>query len=215
MKTISKLMLALMLTPVLAITQAAAATFQEGESYQLVVPPQPTSDEKKIEVVEIFSYLCPHCHRFQPLVDRWLKNAPDNVVFVRMPAIFNQNMLLYARAYYAADALDVLDDVHMALFDAIHREKRRLNTADAIGEVFVENGVAKKDFEKAFRSFAVESKVRRAMELTRRYAIAATPSIIVNGKYRLDPGMPKTAPQGTAGMFNVTDYLIKLDSSGS
>lgn len=191
---------------------AVAAPFEEGVNYKPVVPAQPTSNEEKIEVVEVFSYLCPHCHRFQPVIERWANQAPDNVEFVRMPAIFNSRLVIYARAFYAAEALGVLDSVHKPFFDALHMEKRAINDEQAIFDLMGELGVDVEAYQKAFRSFAVEAKVRRAAELTRRYGIEATPSVVVDGRYRMDPGMGK---QGFRGVINVVDHLVEQAQTGS
>lgn len=201
----------LMLVPFFALTSVNAAQLQEGTNYLAITPPQPTSaDEGMIEVVEIFSYGCSHCHRFEPIIERWLKTKPDNVKFVQLPAIFNGTLAMYARAFYAAEALGALDKIHKPFFEAIHLQKRRMNTEAEIADLFAENGVDKKDFEKAFRSFAVEAKVRRASELGRRYGVQATPSMVVNGKYITDPG--KT--NGFQGMINTVNALVEKENKG-
>ena len=191
---------------------AVAAPFEEGVAYRAVVPAQPTANEEKVEVVEVFSYLCPHCHKFQPVIERWADKADDDVEFVRMPAVFNTRMVIYARAFYAAEALGVLDQVHKPFFDAIHMEKKAVNNEQAIFDLMGELGVDVEAYQKAFRSFAVEAKVRRAAELTQRYGIEATPSVVVNGRYRMDPGMAK---QGFRGVINVVDHLVKQERADS
>lgn len=200
------LMLLLALVPVVG---PQAAQLKEGTTYMAIVPAQPTSvEDGKVEVVEIFSYGCSHCHRFEPMLERWLKNKPDNVEFVRLPAIFNATLALYARAYYAAEALGVLDQIHQPFFEAIHLQKRNMNSVEAITELFEENGVDAEQFDKAFRSFAVEAKVRRAAELGKRYGVRATPSMVVDGKYITDPG--KTG--GFRGMIDVVNTLVEKES---
>ena len=202
----------LMLIPFFAMTSVNAAQLQEGTTHLAITPAQPTSaEEGVIEVIEVFSYGCSHCHRFEPILERWLKTKPDNVKFVQLPAIFNNTLALYARAFYAAEALGVLDKIHKPFFEAIHMQKRRMNTEAEIAELFAEHGVDQKKFEKAFRSFAVEAKVRRAAELGRRYGVQATPSMIVNGKYITDPG--KT--NGFQGMINTVNALIEQEKKGS
>ncbi len=201
----------LFMVPFFAANTAMAAA-QEGLNYKMIVPAQPTATGDKIEIIEIFSYGCSHCHRFEPVLERWLKNKSDNIEFIHMPAIFNQQLALYARAFYAAQALGVLDKVHMPFFDAIHLQKRRLDTEEAIADLFEENGVDREKFSKAFRSFSVEAKVKRAAELGRRYGVQATPSMVVNGKYITNPG---DARQGFRGMLNTVDELIAKESKGS
>jgi len=199
----------LMLASLFFMPSVNAAQLQEGSTHLAITPAQPTSaDEGMIEVVEIFSYGCSHCHRFEPMLERWLKTKPANVKFVQLPAIFNGTLAMYARAFYAAEALGVLDKIHTPFFEAIHLQKRRMNTEAEIAGLFAEHGVDQKKFEKAFRSFAVEAKVRRAAELGKRYGVQATPSMVVNGKYITDPG--KT--NGFQGMVDVVNQLVKQES---
>lgn len=194
-----------------AFTSAAgaAAEISAGVNYQLVQPAQPTGDSEKVEVIEMFWYGCPHCHRFQAHIDRWLKSKPANVDYIRLPVILRENWALHARAFFAAQALGVLDQIHKPLFEAIHNEKRRLNTEKKLMEFFAEHGVSNDDFRKVFASFAVDSKVRRAHQLARKYGIQGTPSVVVNGKYRIDTGMAK---QGFRGMIKTIDHLITVES---
>ena len=183
-----------------------SATFEEGRNYQRIVPAQPTEAGKgKIEVVELFWYACPHCYRFQPYLARWLKNKPADVVYRRMPAIFSDRWALLGRAFCTAQALGIVDRIHQPLFDAIHAEKRRMDSEEALMAFFAEQGVSNDDFRKTFHSFAVDAKVRRAREMSRRYQAQATPSVVINGKYILNP-------DNSDGNFNtmikIMDYLI-------
>ncbi|RMD71961.1 MAG: thiol:disulfide interchange protein DsbA/DsbL, partial [Gammaproteobacteria bacterium] len=121
---------------------SAEKSFDEGIEYELVTPPQPTEDPSKIEVLEFFWYGCPHCYHAEPLVEAWLKRKPEDVVFRRMPAIFTNPLWeLHARAYYTAEALGIVDKIHRPLFDAIHKERRPMNTEKDIEAFFAEHGV--------------------------------------------------------------------------
>lgn len=201
LKPFFRWLLPLLLVPALA----QAADFQEGINYTRIIPPQPTESKGKIEVVELFWYGCPHCHRFQPYLERWAKQAPADVQYRRMPATLAEHWTILARAYYTAEALGVLDKTHKALFDAIHAQKRRLDTEERLADFFAEHGVSKDDFKKTFTSFAVEAKVRRAAEMTRRYNTEATPSVVVNGKYIINSGQ---ADGNFNTMLKVIDYLV-------
>ncbi|HHH35668.1 MAG TPA: thiol:disulfide interchange protein DsbA/DsbL [Gammaproteobacteria bacterium] len=183
---------------------SADTAFREGVDYVRIVPAQPTSDPARIEVVELFWYGCPHCHRFQPYLERWLEHKPKDVAYVRMPAILRDSWALLARAFYTSQVLGRLDELHKPLFDAIHKEKRKLNDEAAVAAFFAEHGVDAVEFRKVFHSFAVDSKVRRALQMTRRYRVQGTPSIVVNGKYLTDPGMAR----GFDRMIQVMDYLV-------
>lgn len=187
---------------------ALSPVFAAGDGYEMVTPPQPTTTKDKVEVVELFWYGCPHCYRLEPYVKRWLKKKPANVKFVRMPGMFRPSWEIHGRAYYAAEILGVVDKVHEPMFEAIHEQKRRLNNEAAIMALFKQHGVSEKDFKRVFRSFAVETKLRRAKDMGRRYGIKGVPAIIVNGKYR-------TSPQeagGNAKIFRVVNKLIKQES---
>lgn len=185
---------------------AQAASYEEGTDYQRIVPAQPTeAPNGKVEVVEMFWYGCPHCFRFQPYMERWAKNLPADVEYRRMPAILGENWAFLAKAYYTAEALGITERVHRPLFDAIHAQKRRMDSEERLQEFFVEQGVSKEDFKKTFNSFWVDAKVRNAAEMSRRYQTQATPSVVINGKYIVNP-------DNTHGNFNtmikVMDYLI-------
>lgn len=198
----------LLMMPLLA-TAAGPVKYQEGQAYQKIVPAQPTANPEKIEVVEVFWYGCPHCHRFQPYIERWLLSEPANVEFIRLPAILNERWAIHARAYYAAEALGVLERVHGKLFDAIHVGKERLDTEQSLADFFARNGVDRAEFLEAFNSFAVNSKVSRARELTRRYGIDGTPAVVINGKYRSSP-----ASAGSyEALIDVMDYLIAREAA--
>ena len=205
-----KLFMAVLLTAMLS--NVATAEINEGFDYKRVSPAQPTITKTKIEVVELFWYGCPHCFNFEPLLKDWLAKKPDNVVFVRIPAIFNPTWALHARAFYAAKSLGLFDDgkteFHEAMFDEIHKKKNHLHKKKDIQKIFSRFGVSKEDFENTFDSFAVNTKVNRAATLSKRYQLDGVPTIIVNGKYRTDGPMAG----GRKGMLKVLDFLIKKES---
>ena len=207
-----KLIKLTLLSLFLSVNTAWAASFTEGADYTRIIPPQPTNSADKIEVVEVFSYGCSHCFRFEPQLERWKKKLADDVDFTYMPAIFRSRggafdptMEVYAQAYYAAEALGVLDKVHMAFFNTIHVDKKPLNSHAAVLKVVEANGVDGKRFEKALTSFSVAAKVRRAKELIGRYRVQATPSMVVNGKYLTSP----TRQLSPRNMLKLVDQLIE------
>jgi thiol:disulfide interchange protein DsbA len=188
----------------------AAPAYKEKIHYELVLPAQPTSTGNKVEVVEMFWYGCPHCNSLEPYVDRWHKKIPAQAEFVRMPAIFRPEWELHARAYYTAEILGVLGKTHSAMFEAIHQQKRRLSTDAEIQKLFAEHGVSEQDFNRVFRSFAVEAKIRRAKDMSERYGIRGVPALIVNGKYRTSAQLAG----GNANIFQVVNHLVEQESQG-
>ncbi len=187
---------------------AGAAEIEEGKNYQVLATPVPTSIQDKIEVVEVFSYACPHCFNLEPTLEAWLKSGkPEQAAFVRVPASFSANYEVLARAYYTAQALGVLERVHAPLFDALHMHKRSLSNEAAIAGFFAEQGVDRDTFTKAWRSFEVDTKLRRAKQLTQQYRITGVPAIIVNGKYLTDVGMAGSPN----ALVEVINFLVKKE----
>ncbi len=194
------------------VSNMALASTDEGIEYKLVTPAQPTITTKKVEVVELFWYGCPHCYRLEPHMKEWLAKKPDNVVFYRIPAVFNPTWGLHARAFYTAKSLGLFDEgksaFHDAFFAEIHKNKKRLNKQGAIEAFFARFGVSSEDFNNTFHSFSVNTKVNRAAVLSKRYQADGVPTIIVNGKYRTDGPMGG----GHKGMLKIVDFLIKKES---
>ena len=186
----------------------ALAEYVEGTQYKRLAAPVPTVDASKVEVVELFWYGCPHCYRLEPDLKKWLKNKPANVVFVRVPAVFRPLWGFHAKVYYTAEVLGVLDQVNPAMFEAMHVQRRKLNSVDEVKALFAQYGVTSEKFDNAFNSFAVDAKVRRATDLTRRYGLEGVPALVINGKYVTDGVMA----HGHHGMLQVTDYLISKES---
>ncbi len=178
-----------------------------GETYAMVTPPQPTNDASKIEVVELFWYGCPHCFQLEPKVEQWQESLPEDVDFIRMPAILGPNWELLARAWYAAELLDATDKIHGPLFKALHVDRKRIARLDQLREFFIEQGVSAEDFDNTYNSFGVAAKVNRAKQMTQRYGINGVPAMIVNGKYRTNA----TLAGNEDAMFEVVNELIQQE----
>jgi thiol:disulfide interchange protein DsbA len=114
----------------------------------------------------------------------------------------------HAKVYYTAEVLGVLDQVHPAMFEAMHVQRRKMNSVDEVKALFAQHGVTSEKFDNALNSFAVDAKVRRATDLTRRYGLEGVPALVINGKYVTDGVMA----HGHNGMLQVTDYLISKES---
>lgn len=179
--------------------------YAAGEYYAVIQPPQPTDHPDRIEVMEVFSYACPHCFDFETYINAWLETKPDDVVFTRLPAIFNPIYENYARAYYTARALGILDDTHSDLFDAIHQSNQRFRSQEDLAAFYSAYGVNPDTYLSTANSFAVETKVNRAQVLAPRYGVRAVPTIIVNGKYRVQGGAPIRSYDE---LLDVVDYLV-------
>ena len=202
--------------PLLALTLAALAaplaaeTFREGVDYELVEPAQNTETGERIEVREIFWYGCPHCFDFEPFVERWLEDRPENVEFVRMPAVFRQTWAIHARAFYAARALGKLEAMHGPLFRAIHVERRKLFDRESIAAFAAGQGIDREAFDQAYDSFSVEGKARKAAQLSRSYGITGVPAVIVNGRYRTSGRMAGSYDR----LLKIIDFLVAKEREG-
>lgn len=193
-------------------TPPTSSQFKEGTNYSKVVPAQPTSvGPDKVEVLEIFWYGCGHCFALDPAVESWRgKGKPTYVEFARVPAMWNESTRMHARLFYTAELLGKLDQLHTPIFREINVKGNQLNTVEKISAFFRENGVGTDEFQKAFSSFAVESKLQRADFLNRRYRIESVPAVIVNGKYKTDLGMAG----GEQPLFSLINELANHEHGG-
>lgn len=195
-----------------ADAKPTSSRFREGTNYTKLVPAQPTSvGPGKVEVVEVFWYGCGHCYSLDPSIESWRsRGKPEHVEFVRVPAMWNDTLRMHARLFYTAELLGKLEELHTPIFREMHMKGNGLNTVEKITAFFRANGVSTDDFQKAFSSFAVESKLQRADFLNRRYRIDSVPAIIVNGKYKTDVGMAGGEPQ----LFQLIGELAAAEKGG-
>lgn len=209
-RNVLRLFLVLALCAPLLAPQLARASFDEGIDYKKIDPPQPTSAPTgKIEVDEMFWYGCPHCFHFEPKLLEWLKHKPKDVVFVRIPAVFPgpEHWAFGAKIFYTEKALGVLSKTHEAVFNAIHIDHQPMSTEAEVQKFFARHGVPAKEFNDAFHSFGVYTEVRRAADLSRRYQITGVPTLVVDGKYRVDADLAG----GQERMLKIVDFLIKKE----
>lgn len=205
----SKYTTPLALFTILLFSPLTFSAANNAQGYETLAAAQPTQDPQKIEVIEFFWYGCPHCYSFEPLVHKWLENKPKNVQFIRQPAIFSKLWGKHAKAYFTAEALDVVDKVHTDFFNAIQNQKKKLQTEDQLVEFFSAYGVKEQDFKDAYNSFFVDTKMRQAKEIQSRYGLQGVPAIIVNGKYKVTAKLAGSQEQ----MINVVNQLIAQESA--
>ncbi len=204
MKRIFALLLALALLP----AGLQAREIDEGIDYQVLTPALSSDPaEGKVEVMEIFWYGCPHCYHLEPRLKAWLAEQGDRVQLVRRPSALNPSWEIHARAYYAAQALDAVEKLHGPLFRAIHEERRRLNNEDELAKFAAEQGIDEQAFRNAFRSFYVETNVRRERLLNQRGFLNGVPAIVINGKYFADT----TISGGYDGLIEVMSHLVEKE----
>jgi thiol:disulfide interchange protein DsbA len=182
----SKLKALIGIVCVLVAGFAGAADLREGRDYTLLNPPQPT-ERGKIEVVEFFSYMCPHCAHFEPVLAPWVKALPKDVAFQRIPVVYRPQWEAPARLYYTLDTLNEVGRLHNAVFTAVHVEGSNLTSDAAVAEWAAKKGVDPRKFSDVYNSFTTQSKVQHAKQATAAYRIDGVPAIVVAGKYRTPP----------------------------
>jgi thiol:disulfide interchange protein DsbA len=174
--------------------QPALSQWKAGTNYQLLAAPQPTSVAAgRVEVDEVFWYGCGHCYALDPALETWKAQKPAYIDFVRIPVIWGQAHRQHAKLYYTLQALH-RPDLHTQVFDAIHQHGTPLSSRDDLEAraqqlAFLESkGVTEKEFNAAYDSMTVAVNMQRAEQLTKNYAIANVPTLIVSGKYSTSVG---------------------------
>ena len=188
-------------------SMAQSVEYEEGVHFSELQIPIRTRNPDKIEVAEYFSYGCPHCFEFEPLISAWHRNLPEDVEFIRTPAIWNEDYQVYAQTYYTIQALKVVDVVHTPIFNAIHNLRARLNSPQQMAGFLKDFGIAPEDFAKAYNSFGVRAGVQQADSRGKAYRSGGVPAIIINGKYRIEGGMAGS----NSNILRVADYLIEKE----
>jgi len=182
----------------------------EGTDYAVIPGGQPFEPRNgKIEVVEVFGFVCPACARLQPSLSPWKKKLPADVRFTYVPAAFGREWVPYAHAFYAAQGMGLDEKTHDAVFHAIHIEQSlpgegKQPDEQAIANFYGKYGVAPKTFLDAMHSFAIDGKLARAKQFIVDSGVEGTPTLIVDGKYRV---LGKTFDD----MLRITDQLIAAE----
>ena len=197
---------ALALAASLAVLAFGAAAQAPQQPYQVLSPPQPTEGGGKIEVIEFFWYGCPHCYTLEPAVNAWVKAAPKDVVFKRVPAVPSEQWGLLAYVYYTLEGMGLLEQYHSKVFDAVHKDSLNLGNRKIRETWLAKNGIDVAKYNEMEKSFSVASKVKRAAQLTAAYRVDGVPRVFVNGKYF-------TAPEFAGSMdriFPIVDQLVAM-----
>lgn len=193
----------------------------EGRDYFAIEPRHPQTSDGRVEVVEVFSYGCPGCNAFRVTASRIARDLPPNAVMIYLPVSFSpaENFPLFQRGYYAALKMGVAGKAHDAMFDAVWKSgylsnldpvtgaPRKSDTWPGLHEIatlYARYGIDPKDFVAVARSSLIEAEMRRADDLTRAYGIQALPTVVIDGRYRVDPISAGGYPQ----MQALTHWLV-------
>ena len=166
--------------------KSAAKTMlvQEGRHYQLIENPMPEEVPGKIVVTEIFSYSCPHCYNFHPLFERWKQGLSDDVAFRYIHSDWGGKAgKIYANIFYVEQQLGLVDEMHDAVYDRIHKKRLPLLSTKTIAKFFAQYGVDSETFNQLFNSFGSHTALKRSVNKIAHSGVTGTPSLVVNGRY--------------------------------
>lgn len=201
------LFLAFLLLPL----SAQAAKYEAGKHYEVLANPVRTLNQDKIEVMEMFSFSCVHCYRFEPMIQDWKKTIASDVDFVQSHVAWNPSVQTHAKIFYTIQFLgakpSTVRDLNHAAFDALNVDRLKLQDKKEIAGIFTKNGISEKQFSETFGSFGVENAVRMADARARSYGVSGTPEVMVNGKYRVSGSMAGS----NKDMLKVVDFLVEKE----
>jgi protein dithiol oxidoreductase (disulfide-forming) len=201
----------------LAAGAPAPTPLIEGQDYRELRPARPTSSPGKIEVLEFFSYGCPHCAKFSPLVSAWAAALPKDVVFKRLPVSYGRPAWMnLARAYYSLEATGDLKKLDALVFHAIHDEQQNLFDEQALADWVGRQGGDAARFTNAYASFGVNNQTVQADQMVEDFGIAAIPTLVVNGRYVVvSPPQSADEEQTFRELLSLTDKVIALARGGA
>jgi thiol:disulfide interchange protein DsbA len=197
-----------LLLPLAALAQPMAPGFREGVDYETLAQPIPTYAKGKIEIAEVFSYACVHCFHFQPEVNKFKQTMAKDVRWEYVPAAFGGHWDVFARAYFAAQILGVQQKTHDAVFNGIFvANKIKTGSPEELADLYASLGADRAKFLEAFNSPEATARLAKAREFGLRSGVQGTPTLIVNGKYRV-MGREDT---GITGMFRTAEFLVEKE----
>ncbi len=198
---------ALMLTATSMSSAIAQTQFAEGAHYQRLKNPQAVESGAKIEVIEFFSYGCPHCRDLEEFLGLWIKRVPADVSFKRVPALFQLPWINLTKVYYTLEGLG-REDLSEKVFLAVHTSGLKLNEEKVFFEWAGNNGLDVKKTQEMWGSFAINSKMNRAKTLAMNYELDGVPTLFVDGKFKLQPTTEGQGPVAHKNAPAALDFLI-------
>ena len=168
---------------------ASPANPQDGVDYTTLAQPQPVQVAgKKVEVIEFFMYHCPVCNGLEPGFEEWVEKQGDRIQVRRIHMPFTGPNDPEAHLFLTLEALGKLDEMHGKVFDAVHRQRIRLNKDEAIVDWVSKNGIDRTTFLNAWNSFGVQARMRQLDRVLSAYKIESVPTLVIDGRYVTSPG---------------------------
>lgn len=191
----------------LALTSTPAAAIEAGFDYQVLAAPQPKETQAKVEIIEFFSYRCPHCFQLEPSLKEWIAKQPATVKIIRQPVIFGEKWEFTARAYYALESMNLLEKMHLKVFEAMHQQGFNFDDPAVFFDWAGKQGLDVNTLRDAYNSFGTGSKIARAKQLARAYKLEGVPTLAVNGKYLTSASITGSYP----ALYTALDELVRME----
>jgi thiol:disulfide interchange protein DsbA len=201
----------LILLPAISTAAPIHAPFQAGKDYQILSSPSPANvlPKNKVQVIEFFNYRCSGCYHFEPVLEKWLASKPNYIDFIRVPVIFEKNGDNFVTVYYIETKLGVENKMTPAIFYALHVQERDLDNMDVLKHFFLVKGISEQAFTQILNSKEyINNQLDFSKKLTKDYSIYKVPTLIINGKYKLDSSMVGYDNQN---LITVLNYLVQKD----
>ena len=195
------------LSGAIALGMGLPSSASAAQGYELIDPPQNTSSNDAVEVIEFFWLGCPHCYSFEPAITAWENDIPANVRFIREAPPLNPSWDEHSRGFYAAQLMGQEQAFVEAMFKAIHKDRKRMRKPAEIAELASSLGLDKDKFLKTMTSFGVQTKLNRSIQLAKSAGISGVPSIVINGKYRTGARLAG----GNDGIIDVINRTIAIE----
>jgi thiol:disulfide interchange protein DsbA len=202
----------LLLIPVWAFADTPPSpSFQAGKDY-LILPHNNSTETAKskgtIKIIEFFNYGCPACFNLEPYLEKWLAHKPKNIIFERIPVIFESDWSIYAKTYLTLVQLKREDKITPVIFKAIHTDNMDLSSVDAMADFLNSAEISKTQFLNIYHSPDIDLAIARNKKITNDFLIFQIPGIVIDGKYKVDPSL---SGGNYPRLLETVDYLINLE----
>jgi protein dithiol oxidoreductase (disulfide-forming) len=182
-----------------------AIKVRQNIDYRLIAQ-QPVETGERIEVIEFFWYGCPYCNELQPALEEWIKRKPDDVTLRRIPVILRDSWAQHARIYYTLELLGEVGRLHPQVYHSYHVEELHMSKPEVMEQWAATHGIERRKWIDAYYSPEVDARVAHAFQLTKRYDVQGTPSLVVGGRYLTSSSMTPTV----RGLVPVLEDLVRL-----
>lgn len=182
--------------------------YKLGIDYELLKKPYETADNENVVIYEFFGYTCPHCFYFEPFVQEWYDTKPQYTKLHRVPLNFQATWAVFQLGYLTAESMGIADQTHQKLFDTIHKDHKRFNSIEELSQWYAaEAQIDQNTFLSTAKSFILDSKRREADKMGIQMQVTGTPTLVVNGKYKIS-----TKIRNRDEIINILKYLVKKEA---